>query len=128
MNFRIFDKVCGWYLDKTFVLGQDGQIIHLIDQQACGWAIEYLDPRNFIVEPWTGYLDINGRKIFRGDILGAEDWRGGKQLYSGEVIWYEGTFWIQDALSDLKMHIDGEIRAWKRAFVKGNIHGVEYNP
>lgn len=87
--------------------------------------------QNFIVEPWTGYFDSRGKKIYRGDILGALNGVHDEidPSYETEVVWHEGGFYCKEEQisPDCWMPLDSENRAWKRHFIKGNIHNVEYN-
>jgi len=121
-------------------MANDGRIVEIIfdglpdrsgefDFHDC--IVEYHDQRNFEIEPWTGYFDSHGKKIYRGDILGA--FKGINDeidpSYETEVVWHEGGFCCKDeqTVPDSWMPLDIENKVWKRHFVKGNVHGVEYN-
>jgi hypothetical protein len=143
MTLRIFSKSHNLYTNsplwpsnqRTFsewCIYPSGEICELIfadEGMSCGVQIH--DQRNFIVEPWTGYFDTKGKKIYRGDILGA--FKGVHDeidpSYETEVVWHEGGFYCKDeqTVPDSWMPLDIENRAWKRHFIKGNVHGVEYS-
>ena len=91
-------------------------------------SIKEHDKRDFDVEPWSGYFDSRGKKIYRGDILGA--FKGVNDeidpSYEATVIWSEGGFYcFQNGFGDMPLEMENKV--WKRHFIKGNIHGVEYN-
>lgn len=84
------------------------------------------------MEPWTGYFDQNGKKIYRGDILGAFKGVISDEIdpsYEAEVVWREGAFYCKEPqqIPDSWMPFSIENTVWKRHFIKGNIHGVEYS-
>jgi len=134
MNFRIFSKSHNLYTNSPswpsnqrttseFVLRPDGKIVEIVFSGDWGVSIETLDSRNYIVEPWTGYFDIKGRKIYRGDILIATN----DPSYESEVIWNEGSFVCRSTKNhDDQALLDMDARVWKRVVVKGNIHDAEY--
>lgn len=144
MNFRLFSKKHGLYTNSPFwpsnqrstsdwALSPNGEILELIyfGAQTEEASIEIHNAKDFEVEPWTGYFDGKGRKIYRGDILGSFK-RIHDEIdtsYEIEVIWYEGGFYCKEeqTVPDSWMPLDIENRAWKRHFIKGNIHGVEYS-
>jgi hypothetical protein len=137
VTIRIFSKKHNLYTNSPFwpsnqrttsefVLGCKGEIIELLyagkeDDNPC---ILLRDKKDFVVEPWTGYFDINGRKIYRGDILAATN----DPSYESEVIWSEGSFVCRSTKNPNDQAIlDMDVKVWKRVVVKGNIHGVEYS-
>jgi len=134
MKFRIFSLKHKLYTNSPFwpsnqrttsefVLRPDGKILEIIDSGACGASVEICDSRNYIVEPWTGYFDSKGKKIYRGDILIATN----DPLYESEVIWNEGSFVCRSTKNhDDQALLDMDARVWKRVVVKGNIHDAEY--
>jgi hypothetical protein len=141
MKFRIFSHKQNLYTNSPFwpcnqrtwsdwAISPDGRIIELIlegraNNEEFSESVGYQDhdPRNFSIEPWTGYFDIKGRKIYRGDILIAKN----DPLYKQEVIWKDGSF-ICKSLSnpDDQMLLDMDVKVWKRVEISGNIHGVDF--
>lgn len=135
MNFRIFSKSHNLYTNdpawpsnqrttSEFVLRPNGEIVELIDDGACGISAETLDSRNYIVEPWTGYFDSKGKKIYRGDLLMCEN----DSTYLSEVVWKEDGFVCmstKDPKDEMPLHLD--VKVWKWVIVCGNIHGAEYS-
>lgn len=143
MYFRIFSKKHNLYTNSPlwpsnqrsfsdWAIAPNGEIVELIyfGAQTEEASIEIHNARDFIVEPWSGYFDTKGKKIYRGDILGSFKADGEvSSSYEVEVVWHEGGFYCKDEQSvpDSWMPLDIENRAWKRHFIKGNIHGVEYD-
>lgn len=146
MTFRLFSKEHSLYTNSPswpsnqrtwseWSLLPSGEVLEIIYDGTAGHdsspiGCQYHDARNFSIEPWTGYFDKNGKKIYRGDILGA--FRGIYDeidpSYETEVVWHEGGFYCKEegAVADSWMPLDTENRVWKRHFIKGNVHGVEF--
>ena len=80
---------------------------------------------DFEVEPYTGYRDVNGNKIYRGDILGSVDGMSMITPYKATVVWREGAFMCEET-DGSAMPLDLDNRIWKRHIVIGNIHGVDW--
>lgn len=144
MHYRLFNLKHKLYTNSPFwpsnqrstskwFLSPSGQVIEAVSfEDLSDVTLIGHDIRDFAVEPWTGYFDQRGKKIYRGDILGA--FRGIlydeiDPSYEVEVVWHEGGFSCKDSqqLTWPLMPLHVENRAWKRQFIKGNIHGVEYN-
>jgi hypothetical protein len=137
MQIRIFSKKHNLYTNSPFwpsnqrsvsefVVNSGGQIVELIYfGHELGQASTQTHPReSFVIEPWTGYFDINGRKIYRGDILAATN----DPSYEAEVIWSEGSFVCRSTKNpNDQTLLDMDVKVWKRVVVKGNIHGAEYS-
>ena len=135
MTFRIFSRKHNLYTNSPqyssseWSLSPDGDVIELINAGAYGYSIIKHDKRNFLIEPWTGIFDIYGKKIYRGDIVGAKYGPHNEHEdpdFLAKIIWENGSFctedntgWTNSAYEDAKI--------WKNLFVKGTIHGVEYN-
>lgn len=134
MNFRLFSTKYNLYTNSLFwpsnqrttsefVLRPDGKILEIINFDNGYDEIKEHDSRNYIVEPWTGYFDSKGKKIYRGDLLIAEN----DPEYLAEVVWDEGCFnckSTRDPGNIMALHLD--VKVWKRVLVYGNIHNVEY--
>lgn len=140
MTFRLFSKSYNLYTNspnwpsnqqpwREWCIYPSGEICELIfadEGMSCEAKIH--DRRKFEIEPWTGYFDSRGKKIYRGDILGA--FKGVNDeiddSYEATVVWSEGGFYcFQNGFGDMPLEMENKV--WKRHFIKGNIHGVEYN-
>lgn len=141
MTIRIFSKTHNLYTNSPlwpsnqrsfsdFFVAPDGKVIeaiHCLGQNPNGEiedfvSLEFHDSKKFHVEPWTGYFDSAGKKIYRGDIL---------EMFSmfhfvSEVTWKDGAFWTK-ALD--KEGGDNQFSPYLTSHwtIKGNIHGVEYS-
>lgn len=141
MTIRFFSKKQGLYTNSSswpsnqrtwseWSLIPDGQILEIVYDGTAGYdsgpiSCQYHDARNFSVEPWTGYFDKHGKKIYRGDILNLHCFD-----LSYEVVWSFDRF----SLKALYHGHEGEIYPWPHSKdcsenyrVVGNIHGIEYN-
>lgn len=133
MNIRLFSKKHNLYTNSPFwpsnqqsfsdwSLLPSGEILELI---YFGGKIEPIsqihDSRTFEVEPWTGYFDSTGKKIYRGDIIECES----MFHFISEVTWKEGAFWLKTLDGHgLDRQFNGYLsNIWT---VTKNIHGVEY--
>lgn len=103
----------------------NGTILELTLFEDGGSSFIHHDPRNFDIEPWTGYFDRHGKKIYRGDIIKLSCFD-----LDYEVVWKFDRFSLK-ALFEL---YKGEIYPWPTSTdcavnyeVTGNIHGVEYS-
>lgn len=120
MFYRIYNKYSNEYLpqDKWLIRG-DGKIVDLLSSK--GEVIH--DPRDFIVEAWTGYFDDAGRKVYCGDILEQYSFYD----FKSRVIWENGAFFMvpidPEGLKNT-MGKEGILKGWN---VTGNVNGVEYS-
>lgn len=138
MNYRLFSKKHNLYTNSLlwpsnqrtwseWNLTPDGQILEIIFDGTAGYNSDpigclYHDKRNFAVEPWTGFLDLNNKKIYLGDILEMNSMFD----FKSEVAWKDGSFWLKALDSE---GIDQEFKQlyaklWK---ITGNIHNVEFH-
>ncbi len=121
MHYRVIhSKVANEYLpqDKWLIRG-DGKVIDLLS----GKGEVAHDPRHFIIEAWTGFLDSKGKKIYCGDILEMKSFFD----FKSKVIWKDGGFWMvpldPEGTTDA-MRNEEHIRVWT---ITGNVHGVEFS-
>ena len=136
MKFRIFSKQQNLYTNSplwpsnqrsfsNWAVYPSGEVVELVFFSAKNESVlEVHDSRNFIVEPYTGYSDSKGKKIYRGDLLQLDcfgliyeiDWKLDRFVMKPK---FEASGEIPDHFRD---HKDTST-AWS---VVGNIHGVEY--
>ena len=135
MKFRIFSKPHNLYTNSPswpsnqrttseFVLRPDGKILEIIDSGACGASVEICDSRNYIVEPWTGYFDSKGKKIYRGDILLLDCYN-----LAYEIDWKQDRFVMKprfEASGEIPDHFRTHKDISTNWSIIGNIHDVEY--
>lgn len=139
MTFRVFSHKHNLYTNSPLWLSNqrtwsewsitpDGRILESIFHDEGIISCQYHDKRNFSIEPWAGLFDSEGRKIYRGDILGAKKGAYNNEIdpqYSAEVIWKDAGFCTKHGNDIMWLYDDATI--WKTLFVKGNIHNAEYN-
>lgn len=116
---------------SDWAVAPDGRILEIIhiglpdrgdgdsyDDTVC----QYYDPRNFSIEPWTGFFDSAGKKIYRGDILEMES----MYHFKSEVTWQNGAFWLKALDSQgTDQQFDGIFsKYWT---ITGNIHDAEFS-
>ena len=130
MNFRLFSHKHNLYTNSPswpsnqrtwseFVLSPSGGVLEIIHYDAHNSSVETCDSRNYIVEPWTGYFDSAGKKIYRGDLLEFSIFG-----LKNEVEWSEGSFVLADLTEE---HCDLPMSHGKYFSIVGNVHGVEYS-
>lgn len=133
MTFRIFSHKHQLYTNSPlwpsnqrtwseWSVTTDGQILESVFHDEGIIGCQHHDKRNFAVEPWTGFLDLNNKKIYLGDILEMNSMFD----FKSEVVWKDGSFWLKALDSE---GIDQEFKQlyaklWK---ITGNIHNVEFH-
>lgn len=121
LDFRSFsqDSVSIWSIQP------DGKILELIyyPNQEDDLNFQIHPSEDFIIEPWTGYFDKDGKKIYCGDILKMESFF----TFESKVIWEHGSFFMvpidPEGLKNTMGH-NGILDGWT---ITGNIHEVEYS-
>lgn len=105
---------------SEWVITPEGQILEIIDDGS-GPFVERHDKRNFSIEPWTGFFDANGKKIYRGDILKMESMFD----FVSEVEWKNGAFWLKplDKEGIDQQLTQSSVKNWK---ITDNIHNAEF--
>lgn len=137
MNIRLFSKKHNLYTNSPlwpsnqrsfsdWALSPSGEVIEIVsfdDERSSSYITKH-DPRTFDIEPWSGYFDSTGKKIYRGDIVRLLCFN-----LDYEVVWNFERF----SLRVLYESHCGEIYPWfhsndceKNYGVVGNIHGVDY--
>lgn len=137
LNFRLFSKKHNLYTNSLswpsnqrtwseWSITPNGQVLELILFEDGGSSFAHYKS-GFEIEPWTGYFDSAGKKIYRGDILGALNHKDELDAsYQAEVTWEEGGFYCkEDAQKSMPLEMDNKV--WKRHIILGNIHGVEFS-
>jgi len=134
MNIRLFSKKHNLYTNSPlwpsnqrsfsdWALSPSGEVIEIVsfdDERSSSYITKH-DPRTFDIEPWSGYFDSTGKKIYRGDIIECES----MFHFISEVTWKEGAFWLKTLDEHgLDRQFNGYLsNIWT---VTKNIHGVEY--
>lgn len=118
MTFRLYNKKRSQYEQSCrLAIKQDGNII-----ESVGDVVLLHESKNFIVEPWTGYFDSNGKKIHCGDILEMRSMFD----FKSKVVWKNGAFKLipidPEGLEE-DMGRFGILKGWA---VTGNIHDAEF--
>jgi uncharacterized phage protein (TIGR01671 family) len=86
-----------------------------------GWAIQ--NEQDYVVQEYTGLTDIEGNKIFEGDILSSES-----AIYKGEhflATYYKGEF-IRRSLKDGAYDYLYESVVWLKTKVVGHIFELKW--
>ena len=135
MTFRLFSLKNNLYTNSPnwpsnqrtvseWSITPNGQVLELILFEDGGSSFTH-HKRVFEIEPWTGYLDSTGKKIYRGDLLRLDcfgliyeiDWKLDRFVMKPT---FEASGEIPDHFRDHK----DIATAWS---IVGNIHCVEYN-
>lgn len=139
MNFRLFSKKHGLYTNSPFwpsnqrsfsewFLSQNRNVIEAVgfdENKPSSFTLIGHDVRDFDIEPWTGYFDKHGKKIYRGDILKL--WCFNLDY---EVVWLHDRFSLRalyDTGNDEIYGFPTSTDSSTNYEVCGNIHNVEYN-
>jgi hypothetical protein len=139
LNIRIFSKKHNLYTNSQFwpsnqittsdfLLSTSGEIVELINSPD-GEFSEVHSPREFSVEPWTGYEDSAGKKIYLGDKIKSLSYNNivsGSGGLDWEVVWENGSFWSKDKFGVLNP-FELDYPSWAKHFVMANIHNVEFD-
>lgn len=138
MNFRLFSKTHNLYTNSPlwpsnqrtiseWSITPNGQVLELILFEAGGSSFAHYKS-GFEIEPWTGYFDSAGKKIYRGDILRLSCFN-----LDYEVVWSFDRF-VMKALYESAFKTDDNLYPWgthsdlaTNYEIVGNIHGVEYS-
>lgn len=122
MHYRIYNKQQCRYEDSFKFVAQDGRIGETVSLGGAAKSINYCSGQYFIVEPWTGYFDSNGKKIYCGDILEMRSMFD----FKSKVVWKNGAFKLipidPEGLEE-DMGRFGILKGWA---VTGNIHDAEF--
>lgn len=119
MHYRLYSKITNDYLpqDKWLIRG-DGKVVDLLSK----YEEVVHDPSGFIIEPWTGYFDSNGKKVYCGDILEMSSMFD----FKSKVVWKNGAFKLipidPEGLEE-DMGRFGILKGW---VVTSNIHNIEF--
>lgn len=136
MNFRLYSKKNKCYTNdpdfrsfcqdttSIWTLEPDGKILELIyhPNQEDDLELKTHKSQDFVVEPWTGYFDSNGKKIYCGDILEMRSMFD----FKSKVVWKNGAFKLipidPEGLEE-DMGRFGILKGWA---VTSNIHNIEF--
>jgi len=138
MTFRVFSKKVGLYTNDVgwpsnqrsasdWFLDTSGRVVEAVFFDENEPTLVIHDGRNFAVEPFTGFCDSAGKKIYLGDIIKLECFN-----LNYEVIWKHDRF-LRKIVGEPSITNDGIYyfpsqeemsTGWA---VTGNIHGVTFN-
>lgn len=113
---------------SDWAISPDGRVIELIfdgrannEELSENVGCKDHDPKNFSIEPWTGFFDSAGKKIYRGDLLEMDS----MYKFQSEVTWCNGAFWLKALDSQgTDQQFDGIFsKYWT---ITGNIHNAEF--
>ena len=130
MNYRLYSKIFKSYVDGPYwqtevgkfsrwSITEDGKIQQVICGKDGKYGIWMFSAKEFDIEPWTGFFDSEGQKIYRGDILRMSSFF----VFKSEVVWKDGAFWLK-ALDEKGVDCQFDGRFSKDWTIVGNIHSV----
>lgn len=82
-EFKAWDKNRKEYRDDIY-LGMGGELYQFSKQTGYGTAIAYANNETLALMQWTGLWDINGKKIYEGDIVEYKDYSNGGVILGGD--------------------------------------------
>lgn len=113
---------------SEWALSPKGDVIEIIYGDDSGFfTLASHDKRNFAVEPWTGFFDSTGKKIYLGDIIKLQCFN-----LDYEIVWYIDRFGMKpleslDSDNPTPHHIRGQKDFSVDWRVVNNVHNVEYS-
>ena len=99
LDFRVWDKEHS----KFMVMDLDSELSitfngHLMESYIDGYCLHNKD--TYVIQQWTGLVDINDVKIYEGDIVKSRQESNSKESV-GEIVWHH-SYW---ALAGYKLFI-----------------------
>lgn len=70
---------------------------------------------------YTGLYDMDGNKIFEGDIVTYDKEYGGETREKGTVYWCDGAFWVENVQDEEGYGLLGALVKYQLEII-GNIH------
>lgn len=139
MTLRIFSKKHNLYTNSVswpsnqrtwseWSITPNGQVLELILFEDGGSSFAH-HKSGFEIEPWTGYFDSAGKKIYRGDIIQLSCFN-----LDYEVVWSYDRFKMKALYEVDTKNFPDNLYSWGTSVdlatnyeIVGNIHGVDYS-
>lgn len=140
MNFRLFSHRHQLYTNSPswpsnqrtwsdWALSPNGEVLEMVFGDDSGFcSVEKHDKRNFSIEPFTGFYDCKGAKIYLGDIIKLQCFN-----LDYEIVWFVDRFGMKPLFETttpydgIPQHIRGQWDFSKDWIVVNTKHGVKYD-
>lgn len=92
-EFRVWDKEREWFLNDDMFIELDGTLWDDSDSKynTPNKEIERAKTDRYVIEQFIGKLDINGKKIFKGDKVKCENYHGEVE---GDISYNNSYFYL----------------------------------
>lgn len=140
MDFRLFSNKHQLYTNSIhwpsnqrtwsdWALSPNGEVLEMVFGDDSGFcSVEKHDKRNFSIEPWTGFYDCKGAKIYLGDIIKLQCFN-----LDYEIVWHIDRFGMKPLFESFEInggtphHIRGQKDFSVDWIVVNTVHCVRYD-